>query len=120
MTSYDDCYLCHWHMTGAWKRHKNYSGCEVWCGAGRPEFHSGGVCPTRLPFVEFELTLDQHPTLLEALISDAGRLVVLADPVQEWMSKSLPKSRVEETYDDTLCIRFDSPESYVLFKMFWL
>lgn len=121
MTCYDDCYLCNWHMTGPWKRHKTYSGSEVWCGAGRPEFHSGGQCPARLPVVEVEFAIDEHPEILERWISDANTTHVgIKDEVADWMAKNIPKSRVEEHYDDLVCVRFDSPESYVLFKMFWL
>lgn len=121
MVSYDDCYLCNWHMTGPWKRHKGYSGCEVWCGAGRPEFHSGGVCPTRLPVIEVELSLADDGHLLdhEYLPNGTPELVLKAE-VSEWMKKSIPESRLEASYDDLVCLRFDSPESYTLFKLFWL
>ena len=121
MSSHDDCYLCHWHMTGPWKRYKGYSGQEVWCGAGRPEFHSGGLCPTRLPIVEVVLAIDEHPEILQWWVSDANTTYVgLNDEVVDWMAKNIPNSLVEEHYDDLVCVRFDSPESYVLFKMFWL
>lgn len=121
MPSYDDCYLCQWHMNGPVKRHKTYTGREVWCGAGRPEFHTGQKCCARLPVVEVEFEYDLHTDIMERWIDDAnGTHVGLSPEVEEWMKSSLPNSRVEATYEDLLCIRFDSPESYVLFKMFWL
>lgn len=108
-------------MQGPLKRDgKGNSTMEVWCGAGRSEFFNGRSCPTRLPIVEIELSYDTHRSLLERCWAAAGIYVVLNDEVRDWMITNLPKSRVEETYEDMICLRFDSPESYVLFKMFWL
>ena len=109
-------------MEGPLKRDgRGTSSVEVWCGAGRPEFTDGRSCPTRLPVVEIELDYATHNAILEQWVSDADTInIFLKDEVKDWMATNLPKTRVEATYDDLICIRFDSPESYVLFKMFWL
>ena len=122
MGSYDECYLCHWHVTGPTKRvpGRGEIRTEVWCGAGRPEFHNGGLCPTRIPFVELEFTVQEHPEIVLKGWHGVDYQCQLQPDVKAWMKENLPKCRVEETYDDCLCIRFDRPESVVIFKMFWL
>lgn len=124
MTCWDDCYLCHWHMEGPWKKMPGGgSGQEIWCGAGRPEFASGVTCPTRVPFYEQEFNLTDHPNIVVSPSSYVGidrSEVQLSDAATDWIAANQPNTKVEMAYEDCLVLRFNSGEDAVLFRMFLL
>lgn len=72
-------------------------------------------CPARVPLLEIEFDVKDYPLIVMGEIDD----VFLNPDVQSWMSYNIPQSRVETVYNDAIIIRFDSPKSAALFKIFW-
>lgn len=124
----DQCSYCHWHMEGEVVIRPGERGVPVWCGAGRDDyFMTGRTCPSRLPWVEvrFDMWEERDKGPVWATFEN-GRGMIIADEVLEWIAHNVPKTIVErsaenvDTIVESITMRFDRPEDFVLFKLFWL